>query len=104
MYTMTLSDGTQLKNLKLNGNNWITSEVITENTFSGKLNKVSVTDGKTTQEYKDQTLVQIQQYGNEYWFILGEQTQDEKINQSITELQVALAEVYEMMIGGQNNG
>lgn len=104
MYTMTLSDGTQLKNLKLNGNNWITSEAITENTFSGKLNKVSVTDGKTTQEYTDQTLVQIQQYGNEYWFILGEQTQDEKINQSITELQVALAEVYEMMIGGQNNG
>ena len=104
MYTMTLSDGTQLKNLKLNGNNWITSEVITENTFSGKLNKVSVTDGKTTQEYTGQTLVQIQQYGNEYWFILGEQTQDEKINQSITELQVALAEVYEMMIGGQNNG
>lgn len=104
MYTMTLSDGTQLKNLKLNGNNWITSEVITENTFSGKLNRVSVTDGKTTQEYTDQTLVQIQQYGNEYWFILGEQTQDEKINQSITELQVALAEVYEMMIGGQNNG
>lgn len=104
MYTMTLSDGTQLKNLKLNGNNWITSEVITENTFSGKLNRVSVTDGKTTQEYTDQTLVQIQQYGNEYWFILGEQTQDEKINQSITELQVAFAEVYEMMIGGQNNG
>lgn len=104
MYIMTLSDGTQLKNLKLNGNNWITSEVITENTFSGKLNRVSVTDGKTTQEYTDQTLVQIQQYGNEYWFILGEQTQDEKINQSITELQVALAEVYEMMIGGQNNG
>lgn len=100
MYTMTLSDGTQLKNLKLNGNNWITSEVITEDTFSGKLNKVSVTDGETTQEYTDQTLVQIQQYGNEYWFILGEQTQDEKINQSITELQVALADVYEQMLGG----
>ena len=45
MYTMTLSDGTQLKNLKLNGNNWITSEAITKDTFSRKLNKVSVTDG-----------------------------------------------------------
>lgn len=100
MYTMTLLDGTKLENLKLNGNNWITSQVISEDTFSGKLNKVSVTDGETTQEYTDQTLIQIQQYGDEYWFILGDQTQDEKINQSITELQIALADVYEQMLGG----
>jgi len=37
---------------------------------------------------------------NKYWFILREKTREEKIEESITATQVALAEVYEQMLGG----
>ncbi len=42
------------------------------------------------------------------WFVLGQKSEEEKqfeaINTSFTDLQMALAEVYEMMIGGMGNG
>ena len=100
MYTMTLSDGTKLENLELNGNNWISSTKLTEKDFEGKLNKVTVTDGKSTQEYEKQLLVQITEVEGKYWFILRGKTQREEIEESITEMQVAIADVYEQMLGG----
>lgn len=100
MYTMTLSDGTKLENLELNGNNWISSVKITDKDFEGKLNKVSVTDGATSQEYENQVLVQIIEEEGKYWFVLRGKTRQEEIEESITETQVALAEVYEQMLGG----
>lgn len=66
-------------------------------------------DGTQTQE--DMKLVQISKVGKKYWFILAEKTAEEKQKElvaaalatnvnSITDLQLALAEVYEMVIGG----
>jgi hypothetical protein len=102
MYTMTLSDGTKLENLELNGNNWISSAKLTEKDFEGKLNKVSVTDGEVTEEYEKQILVQITEVDGKYWFVLRGKTRQEEIEDSITETQVALAEIYEQMLGGQS--
>lgn len=64
-----------------------------------------------SQEYQDMKLVQITKVGKKYWFILAEKTVEEKQKElvaaalatnvsSITDLQLALAEVYEMIIGG----
>ena len=39
-FKITLADGTQLKNLKLNGNNYISKTEITEDYFKGKLSKI----------------------------------------------------------------
>lgn len=102
MYTMTLSDGTKLENLELNGNNWISKTKITDKDFEGKLVKVSATDGEHTYEFDNAVLVQIMELDNKYWFILREKTREEKIEESITATQVALAEVYEqmLMLGG----
>ena len=100
MYTMTLSDGTKLENLELNGNNWISKTKITDKDFEGKLVKVSATDGEYTYEFDNAVLVQIMELDNKYWFILREKTREEKIEESITATQVALAEVYEQMLGG----
>lgn len=100
MYTMTLSDGTKLENLELNGNNWISSAKLTEKDFEGKLVKVSVTDGEHTYDFNDAVLVQIVELDNKYWFILREKTREEKMEESITATQVALADVYEQMLGG----
>ena len=102
MYTMTLSDGTKLENLELNGNNWISKTKITDKDFEGKLVKVSATDGEYTYEFDNAVLVQIMKLDNKYWFILREKTREEKIEESITATQVALADVYEqmLMLGG----
>lgn len=100
MYTMTLSDGTKLENLELNGSNWISSSKLTEKDFEGKLVKVSATDGEHTYSFENALLVQIMEIDNKYWFILREKTREEKMEESITATQVALADVYEQMLGG----
>lgn len=73
-WKITLSDGTQLKNLKLNGNNFVSKAKITEDMFKGKLSKVIYerdTDGETIkEEYTHMALVQITTVQDEYYFIL----------------------------------
>lgn len=77
-YKITLADGTEIKDLKLNGNNYISKTELTEETFDDNLSGVAITgsDGseKTLGESK---LVQIMEYDGEYWFILQEYSQDE---------------------------
>lgn len=77
-YKITLADGTEIKDLKLNGNNYISKAELTEETFDGNLSSVTITgsDGseKTLGESK---LVQIMEHDGEYWFILQEYSQDE---------------------------
>lgn len=77
-YSVTLSDGTKLDNLTLNGNNFISSVKMTEADFQGKLSKVTITDdnGKS-KDYTDMVLVQVTQMGDASWFILAEKAQDE---------------------------
>lgn len=111
MYTIKLADGTQLKNLTLNGNNYIASKVLDDSVFEGNLGKVTISDGETTQTHNDMFLIQNKEYNGKSWFILGEKSAQEKALEglqsvitsnetSITDVQVALAEVYEMLSGG----
>ena len=108
MYTITLADGTKLKNLELNGNNYIAEGVIEDSVFEGNLDTVKITDGETTETFTDMRLMSNIVRDNRSWFVLGEKSEEEKqfeaINTSFTDLQMALAEVYEMMIGGMGNG
>ena len=51
-WKITLSDGTQLKDLKLSGNNYISKTKITEDDFKGKLSKIVIENesDKTSEE------------------------------------------------------
>ena len=111
-WKVTLADGTSLDGLDLNGNNYISSTAVTEDTFTGKLSSVTIEGPDGTQTYQDMKLVQISKVGKSYWLILAEKTAEEKQKElaatalatnanSITDLQLALAEVYEMIIGGK---
>lgn len=77
-YKMTLSDGSELDDLKLNGNNYISNTELTEDTFSGNLSSVTIegSDG-SAQTMGESELVQIVKTGDEYWFILREYSADE---------------------------
>jgi len=80
-WKITLADGTQLKDLRLNGNNFISDIEITADIFNGNLSKV-VIEGlengqETIQEYEHMELVQIVHYEDGYYFVLRELSQDE---------------------------
>lgn len=77
-YKITLSDGTELENLKLNGNNFISTAELTEDAFDGNLSSVTITgsDG-SVKTMGESELVQIVKNETEYWFILREYSEDE---------------------------
>lgn len=91
-YSVTLSDGTKLDNLALNGNNFVSSTKLTEGDFKDKLSKVTITDSEGKEEkHKDMVLVQVTQPSNsEWWFILADKSEDqvkqEQLKQSIASL------------------
>ncbi len=80
-WKITLSDGTQLTNLRLSGNNFISETEITEDIFKGKLSKVSfegeVNGNPFKQECNQMELVQIVHYEEGYYFVLREVSQEE---------------------------
>ena len=111
MYKITLHDGTVLDNLELNGNNFISEKVIDDSVFDGNLDTVTISNGETTKTYTDMKLMSNRVDGGKSWFVLGEKTEQEKamerlvaalnVNaESITDVQLALAELYEMILGG----
>ena len=80
--------------------------------FSGNLDTVTISNGETTETYTDMKLLSNRVDGGKSWFVLGEKTEQEKtmerlvsalsVNaESITDVQLALAELYEMIIGGK---
>ncbi len=90
-WKITLSDGTEITDLRKNGNNFVSETEITENDFKGKLSKVIIEgkeDGqKIKEEYEHMELVQVVQYEDGYYFILRElserELKDEKIQSNL---------------------
>ena len=93
MYTIRLSDGTKLDNLRLNGNNFIANYRLTDEDFKHKLDSIYIeSDSEEAEEipagyelghHKDMQLMNIQ-HGlpymepNEYWFVLAKISEDQK--------------------------
>ena len=108
MYKVTLNDGTVIDNLTLNGNNYISQVPIREEVFTDRaLRSVEIYDSEEdkTVTLTDAFLVQLAQYGNEYWFILAEKTPEMKerefMQKSMDATEEAITEIYEMILGGE---
>lgn len=78
MYTITLSDGTVMGNLELNGNNYISETLIDDAVFDGTLETVEIHDGEQTQIYQNMKLVANRVFDGKSWFILAEKTRADK--------------------------
>lgn len=91
MYSITLSNGTQLSNLELNGNNFISPEVIEDFVFEGNLNNVVISNGDTHETFKDMKLVSNHVENGKSWFILCEKSKQEIYFDSLNE-QIAQAD------------
>ncbi|MCD5528892.1 hypothetical protein LOB10_02155 [Lactobacillus delbrueckii subsp. lactis] len=91
-YSVTLSDGTKLDNLALNGNNFISSTAVEASQFDGKLKSVTITDSDGKEEkHENMVLVQVTHPNDtEWWFILADKSKDqlkqEQLEQSIASL------------------
>ncbi len=79
MYKITLEDGTELKDLELNGNNFIANTVIEDEVFEDNLGKITITDEEgNIEEQKDMKLVANRVIDGKSWFILAEKTRADK--------------------------
>lgn len=103
MYTITLNDNTVLANLALNGNNYISTDILSDAIFENNLSEVTISNGATTEVYTDMVLIQNKIYNGESWFILAEKSESQKEleakEQEITDLQLAMVELYTMLGG-----
>lgn len=98
MYSVKLADGTELTNLELNGNNFISNTIVVDNVFKDNLGNVTITSPDGVVEYEDMKLIQNKVYGTQSWFILTEKTKDEKDKETLLQLLADLTEV--VLLGG----
>ena len=83
MYTITLHDGTEIKNLILNGNNFISDTPLEESLFAGNLQTVHISGPDMDETHENMELVGIRQDGGKYWFVLRELSAQELIEQKM---------------------
>ena len=95
MYTIKLYDGTVLDNLVLNGNNFISDKIISDDIFTNNLDKVEISDGKSTQIYQDMMLVANRVIDGKSWFILAEKTQEQKEKEA---LEKCINDIYATLV------
>ena len=70
MYTITLADGTILKNLALNGNNFVSDTPIDAFIFENNLRTVRITGPDVDETIENLDLANIREDGGKYWFVL----------------------------------
>lgn len=101
MITVKLSDNTVLNNLGLDCNCFVADGELTATDFEGKLNRIEVTEDGITTEYTDCALYYCK-YGSDgkTRFVIAPKTDKMKQEDRNTDMELALTELYEMIIGG----
>lgn len=98
MYSVKLADGTELKNLKLNGNNFISDTIIDESIFENNLDKVSIIDDEGNIEELNNVKVIFTKVLEKQSFILIEKTKEEVEKETLYQLLADLTET--VLLGG----
>lgn len=77
IYTVTLADGTQISNLTMNGNNFISTEVIARSVFENNCSPVVISDGEKEETHSAMALIHLTEYERETWFALRDMSNSE---------------------------
>lgn len=101
MYAITLADGTRLKNLELNGNNYISETVIEDSVFEGNLDTVKISDGSTTETFTDMRLMSNRVENGRSWFVLGEKTAQQKKDEETARKLAEMEQVMAVLLTGE---
>ena len=107
MYTITLADGTEIKNLSLNGNNFVSDTPIDASIFENNLQAVHITGPNVDETFENLELASLREDGGKYWFVLrnlsDQELKERKILADISELFDTSDDIILMMadlIGG----
>nr|DAO60950.1 MAG TPA: hypothetical protein [Herelleviridae sp.] len=108
MYTITLTDGRTISNLELNGTNYVSEVRVDEHIFEHNLSKMKVSDGENETVFEDMIFIQQMEIDDKFYLAFRTKSNSEKLaeiitknSSSVTDMQMALAEVYEMIAGGK---
>lgn len=86
-YTIDLGNGEVLKNVTINGNNYVYDEDISEETFEG-METVTIEDSEgNVQTLNSAVLVALSKYPEGWYFVLRELTEEE-IRQATNDAQI----------------
>lgn len=77
IYKITLADGTELTNLILNGNNFISRKPIERSIFENNMSPVIITEGNMDEIHDSMDLIHLTIMGNDTWFALRDLTASE---------------------------
>ena len=77
MYTITLNDGTEIKNLSLNGNNFISDTPLEESMFAWNLQTVRITGPNVDDTFENLDLASLREDGGKYWLVLRQLSEQE---------------------------
>ena len=99
MYTIILGDQTELTNLALNGNNFISEQIIPDETFSeSNLAHVIIRGENEYQELHDMYLAANRVIDGKSWFIIAEKTEEMKREERIVELEAQNEALLECLL------
>ena len=76
-YKITLADGTELSNLTMNGNNFISEATIDPGIFQSNCSPVVISDGEHDETHENMELVQVTEVNGQSWFVLRDMTPKE---------------------------
>lgn len=78
IYTITLADGQVIRNLTLNGNNFISQTEISPEIFKENLTEVTIKGPNVDEVHHNMALIHLTEEPNgEWWFALRDLTADE---------------------------
>ena len=77
MYRLILADGTEIKNLTKNGDNYISDKKIDGNLFRGNLSTLTITDGEETITMENAELIQQVEFDGKFWICFRELSERE---------------------------
>ena len=101
MYTITLADGTILDNLELNGNNYISNEVIDSSVFENNLTTILISNDETVNVYDNMFLVSNRVEDNRSWFILSDKSEKQEKEDFQNEFNQRLQSTLNILLTGK---
>lgn len=96
IYKITLADGTEIGNLTMNGNNFISEGTIDPGIFQSNCSPVIINDGEHDEVHENMDLVQETEVDGKSWFVLRDITLKELEQAKIKSDIEYLAMMYEV--------
>ena len=100
MYTVTINATTSFRNLRLNGDNFISNAEIKDSDFPESPFTVVISDGERKTTIENTELVQVKQYGAEWWFVVREIPSSEMERRNMLSQIEMLKEALNMILTG----